>query len=427
MSEPCLCKSKAGCVIDVARQPQLLRHFDGNSFYSNYLRTLNLPTHKAIHLLYYPTTLYLEISSRLCFWNCSRSGRLYTTMPPRKVTPKEATSIGEKQTIQARHGVATFVPKGHVIKIINTYGSQVVDTWAFALGNAPEDGDIHKNEEEVKGEAAKGVAKEEEVVKEKTTEGNKDGAEKEAASSSSKNVEDVTGEGEKEGQKVTEKTRNVVEEAGEEGTDSATNVSEKVDEKLPSNAKKGWSSYLPSVRRANSKAPSTSSPKAASSKEAEGEEAMAKSWSSYLPSIRGGGAGKETGDNTNSQSKGWSSYIPSGVGFSSYMPPKGALSGFASTHARDPTKSYAEQLFDFSKTPVGAAGLSGIFIPSLCVLRVKITDFCGSCDWLWICWIVICRIQGLRYYCWEYVCTWDGISEYDAYASIESSHLASCE
>jgi hypothetical protein len=267
-----------------------------------------------------------------------------------KTTPLPPTSTGEKQTIQARHGVATFVPKGHVIKIINTYGKQVVDTWAFALNAPPEDGDIHRegDVEEVKKDEEEKVPEKVEV--EKKVDGKKDdvGEVKAGPSKVSEKAENVA----KEGEKVTEKTSESVEEAGEEVADSATKVSQKVTEKVPGNAKKGWSSYLPSVRR-GTKAPAEAKP---TPKEAEGEEAMAKSWSSYLPSM---GGGKESGDNTNSQSKGWSSYIPSGVGFSSYMPPKGTLSGFAATHARDPTKSYAEQLFDFSKTPVGAAGLSG--------------------------------------------------------------------
>jgi uncharacterized protein YcgI (DUF1989 family) len=38
-----------------------------------------------------------------------------------------------KQTVPARRGAATLVPKGKSIKIINTHGNQVVDTWAFAL------------------------------------------------------------------------------------------------------------------------------------------------------------------------------------------------------------------------------------------------------------------------------------------------------
>jgi uncharacterized protein YcgI (DUF1989 family) len=45
--------------------------------------------------------------------------------------PDAATGI--KQTIQARHGIAAYVPKDHTIKVINTYGRQVVDLWGFAL------------------------------------------------------------------------------------------------------------------------------------------------------------------------------------------------------------------------------------------------------------------------------------------------------
>lgn len=41
--------------------------------------------------------------------------------------------MAELQTIPARHGVATFVPAGKVIKIINSSGTQVIDTWAIAL------------------------------------------------------------------------------------------------------------------------------------------------------------------------------------------------------------------------------------------------------------------------------------------------------
>lgn len=34
-------------------------------------------------------------------------------------------------TIPARAGRAAFVPKGHHVRVINTHGQQVVDTWAF--------------------------------------------------------------------------------------------------------------------------------------------------------------------------------------------------------------------------------------------------------------------------------------------------------
>ncbi|KAH8816854.1 hypothetical protein F5884DRAFT_748330 [Xylogone sp. PMI_703] len=36
-------------------------------------------------------------------------------------------------TIPARHGIATHLKAGQTIKVINTHGTQVVDTWAFTL------------------------------------------------------------------------------------------------------------------------------------------------------------------------------------------------------------------------------------------------------------------------------------------------------
>ena len=66
---------------------------------------------------------------------------------------------GELQTIPARHGVATFVPRGRTIKVINTYGKQVVSMWAFTLGPPPEEGGDEEGEgkelddEQVKKEA----------------------------------------------------------------------------------------------------------------------------------------------------------------------------------------------------------------------------------------------------------------------------------
>ncbi|PMD57740.1 Aminomethyltransferase [Hyaloscypha bicolor E] len=39
--------------------------------------------------------------------------------------------------IPARHGIATPLRAGQTIKIINTYGTQVVDTWAFTLSSFP--------------------------------------------------------------------------------------------------------------------------------------------------------------------------------------------------------------------------------------------------------------------------------------------------
>jgi uncharacterized protein YcgI (DUF1989 family) len=41
-------------------------------------------------------------------------------------------------TIPARHGIATPMKTGQVIKIINTHGNQVVDTFAFTLSPSSE-------------------------------------------------------------------------------------------------------------------------------------------------------------------------------------------------------------------------------------------------------------------------------------------------
>ncbi len=42
------------------------------------------------------------------------------------------TGESDLQTIPARHGRAVRLNKGNAIKIINTHGQQVVDTWAFS-------------------------------------------------------------------------------------------------------------------------------------------------------------------------------------------------------------------------------------------------------------------------------------------------------
>jgi uncharacterized protein YcgI (DUF1989 family) len=39
-------------------------------------------------------------------------------------------------TIPARHGIATLLSAGQTIKVINTHGTQVIDTWAFTLSSS---------------------------------------------------------------------------------------------------------------------------------------------------------------------------------------------------------------------------------------------------------------------------------------------------
>ena len=39
-------------------------------------------------------------------------------------------------TIPARHGTATLLSKGQSIKIVNSHGTQVIDTWAFSTSRS---------------------------------------------------------------------------------------------------------------------------------------------------------------------------------------------------------------------------------------------------------------------------------------------------
>lgn len=48
------------------------------------------------------------------------------------IMDNSTSKIGILQTIPARSGMAVELNKGQFIKIINTHGKQVVDTWAFA-------------------------------------------------------------------------------------------------------------------------------------------------------------------------------------------------------------------------------------------------------------------------------------------------------
>ncbi|KAF1989584.1 hypothetical protein K402DRAFT_390547 [Aulographum hederae CBS 113979] len=195
--------------------------------------------------------------------------------------------MGDLQTIPARHGTATFVPKGQSIKIINTYGKQVVDTWAFAL-HAPPTEEERRQEREQMEQAKKQAEEEEKKAKEEE-----------------------------------QKAKNDVGEKGEEGKEAADGAAK--------NAQKasGWSAYIPSVPYVTSSSTASTTPKKGS-KPAKATDA----------------------------SKGWSSYIPSGKGFTNYLPTSKDVSAFAGSHYRDPDKSIAEQMYTFSKTPVGAGALS---------------------------------------------------------------------
>ncbi|QIW98550.1 hypothetical protein AMS68_004068 [Peltaster fructicola] len=207
-----------------------------------------------------------------------------------------------EQIIPARHGVATFVPAGRVIKIVNTSGTQVVDTWAFALPK-PEAklGEVAEAKQEDNAEeTGQSTLKAKEQAQEPVTP---------AATP-------------KKGKKKTELPS---QEEAEKATSQAA-----VPEKSKTAQKSTWSSYVPTLP----------------------------SWSSKKDSPKDG---KEATQRQKDSST-WASYFPTGKGFSAYIPKSASdtISGFASSHYRDPNKSVLEQLQDFSKTPVGAAGLAAV-------------------------------------------------------------------
>lgn len=261
---------------------------------------------------------------------------------------------GELQTVPARHGVATFVPRGRTIKIINTYGKQVVSTWAFGLAAPPEEGEREVDEKEIEGQV--------DELQEELSKG--EGGDDETKSNVGKVENEIKNEAEQEGGN-TEGADESHEETQQEGDKSGNpEVQVKQDADDPPE-----------------QAPETPENEKATDNNKPGK----RTWSSYLPSIpyrsknQGQGQGKtnpdakqdEKAENAKKEanSKRWSSYLPTGKGFSSYVPnlqipdTQGVVSAFKSSNSWDPNKSYAEQLYDFSKTPVGAGTLAGKFPP----------------------------------------------------------------
>ncbi|CAG5178079.1 uncharacterized protein ALTATR162_LOCUS8524 [Alternaria atra] len=268
---------------------------------------------------------------------------------------------GELQTIPARHGVATFVPRGRTIKVINTYGKQVVSMWAFTLGPPPEEGDDEEGEgkelddEQVKKEAEqmkKAVEEEGEKGGEVTKDNDEKKDDKEESKEPEKDAEDDYKEQKKDAGSSGKETQSTEEEAESPKEEAAEDPPEQAPD-TPDNEK-------------------TTESTASSSK-----QPNKRTWASYLPSIpyrNKGGANKQEAEQKPSpeqekkqneeNTKKWSSYLPTGKSFSSYVPnvevpdKSAVVSAFKSSHYRDPNKSYAEQLYDFSKTPVGAGTIA---------------------------------------------------------------------
>ena len=164
--------------------------------------------------------------------------------------------MGELQVIPARHGTATFVPAGSTIKIINTEGTQVIDTWAFALPKPePKKGATEQKSGQEGQEANKDAPKQD--TSKSTPAKNKKGG---MDLPTQEEAEQATDQGLKAG-----------EEASKEGQSAAQQ-------------KSTWGSYVPSVK---------------------------------LPTFRKG-ATQET--QQQKDSKTWGSYFPSGKGFSNYIP-----------------------------------------------------------------------------------------------------------
>ncbi|MEM6849353.1 MAG: urea carboxylase-associated family protein [Pseudomonadota bacterium] len=65
----------------------------------------------------------------------AETGNTTLTSP---ITPDGTPEPGKRYTIPARQGIAVRVAAGQSIKIINTHGTQVVDTWAFCAADLTE-------------------------------------------------------------------------------------------------------------------------------------------------------------------------------------------------------------------------------------------------------------------------------------------------
>ncbi|KAJ4992681.1 hypothetical protein SVAN01_01727 [Stagonosporopsis vannaccii] len=261
---------------------------------------------------------------------------------------------GELQTIPARHGVATFVPRGRTIKVINTYGKQVVSMWAFTLGAPPEDGDDDgPGDEEIEEEVKKlQDAAEQEDGQREAQDSKAASNEKQDPNETDSSGQESSDQGQEQGSQSesgsAEKSNEEHEDPPEQAPDTPDNektteyTEEPTEKPAQQPSKRTWASYLPSIPY-RSKGKGNAAEKSEAEQEPSPEEQKAQN---------------------EANTKKWSSYIPTGKGFSSYIPnvevpsKEGVVSAFKSSHYRDPNKSYAEQLYDFSKTPVGAGTIA---------------------------------------------------------------------
>ncbi|KAF2131926.1 hypothetical protein P153DRAFT_420996 [Dothidotthia symphoricarpi CBS 119687] len=268
---------------------------------------------------------------------------------------------GELQTIPARHGVATFVPRGRTIKVINTYGQQVISMWAFTLGAPPEEGELDGKEGQ-QGTEENGQKKADEPEKKVDEPENKADEPKKKVDEPEKSEEDAKKSDEEAKKSDEEAKKNV------EALEKSTDESKKTDGEPKKSTKE---------ESTGKETETTTKEKDAPKEESKDTPPSKRRWTSYLPSIpyRSKGPASESSPEpkpdpevekaqNEAKTKKWTSYLPTGKGFSSYVPNPQSLdssvlvSAFKSSHYRDPNKSYAEQLYDFSKTPVGAGTIA---------------------------------------------------------------------
>ena len=157
--------------------------------------------------------------------------------------------MAELQAIPARHGTATFVPAGQTIKIINTSGTQVVDTWAFALP---------------KPDGKKGAAQEQKSGQ-NGQEQKKDDSTTSKATSSKNQKNGMNLPSQEEAGQATEQGIKEGEEASKDAKDAAPQ-------------KSTWSSYVPSIGFSSGKK---------DPKQETQQQKDSKTWSSYFPSGKG--------------------------------------------------------------------------------------------------------------------------------------------
>lgn len=153
--------------------------------------------------------------------------------------------MAEPQTIPARHGVATFVPAGQVIKIINTSGSQVIDTWAFALPK-PEPKKEDEQQEQEKKDAGADETKQSNATPQK-----KRGADLPSQADAEKATQDA--------------------QVQEDSTPK----------------KNTWSSYVPSLGLGGSKKSDDTQQQQQSDKTETEQQKNSKTWSSYFTAGKG--------------------------------------------------------------------------------------------------------------------------------------------